>query len=273
MTVERDRRLRAVTERLSAAGVWDPEGDAARLVCRFFGPEDQAAAEAELEMAVGERERRVPIEHIVGSAFIDGAPFVVGSGAFIPRAESGPVIDIAADRGVLPEGGTVVDLCAGVGTLGLAIARRRPDARVVLVERDEVPVRYLHRNADRLTSGSLLTIVDADLLQLDVTTLGTADVVVANPPYVPPGLVLLPEWSEHQPKDALYGGEDGLVLVRRVIEIARDVLREGGRVVLEHDRAQPDVVRALLTQAGFTDVRAGVDGAGETRITQARTGR
>ncbi|KZX22726.1 N5-glutamine methyltransferase family protein [Rathayibacter tanaceti] len=271
MTVARATLQREVTRRLTRAGVWDPEGDARALLDRFLGPDDAASAQAELERAVAEREERIPLEHIVGMALVDGATYTVGTGAFIPRAESTRIIELAAAPEILRRGGAVLDLCAGVGTLGIGIALRRPDARVTLIERDEVPMRYLRRNIARLLGSerSSVTAVQADLYETDARGLAPADVVVANAPYVPQDLRLLPEWAEHQPREALYGGGDGLDLIRRAVEVARTVLPAQGTLLLEHDRAQPEAVRALLEAQGFAEVQTVLDSAGETRITRA----
>lgn len=271
--VERATLESTVRQRLERAGVWDPAGDACALLDRFLGPVDTASAEAELERAVTERVERLPLEHIVGAAVVDGATYVVGTGAFIPRSESTPVIEIATRPETLPMGGSVIDLCAGVGTLGIGIALRRSDASVTMVERDDVPIRYLRRNVARLLGPTrpAITVLQADLCAMDARQLRSADVVVANAPYVPLGLRLLPEWADHQPGEALYGGgHDGLDLIRRVIAMAREVLRPRGTVVLEHDRAQPDAVRVLAEKEGFAEIRTVVDSAGEPRITQAR---
>ncbi|HEX3784102.1 MAG TPA: HemK/PrmC family methyltransferase [Pseudonocardiaceae bacterium] len=269
---DREELLGLARQRLVAAGVWDPDGDLVALAERFLGPADPAAALAEFEVAVQERCARIPLGHITGDVAFDRLRLAVGSGVFVPRAESLAVVDWATGAGVVPEGGLVLDLCSGVGALGLAIARRRPDLRVVCVERADTAVRYLRRNVARyaVSTGPVRVHV-ADLCQPGcLDEYRDVDLITANPPYVQPSIKLLPEWADHQPKDAIYAGADGLDLIRVIAAHALRSLRPGGWLAVEHDRRQPEPVRQVLAAAGFTDLSTANDSAGEPRITTAR---
>ncbi|GAA3487787.1 HemK/PrmC family methyltransferase [Streptomyces cremeus] len=258
--------------RLTEAGVWDVEGDLTALRARFL-TEESPLALARFETAVAERCRRIPLGHLIGAVPFDGLELVVGSGVFVPRHESTSVVEWAASEATLPRGGRVLDLCSGVGALGLALSRRRPDASVTCVERDDTCLQYLARNAARNESVLGPVFVQAaDLTEpgcLDAH-LGVTDVVMANPPYVSPLWRLLPEWSEHQPRSAVYSGADGLLLIRRIVELSAAVLRRGGWLAIEHDKAQPEQVGALLRGDFFEEVTTLADTAGEPRITVAR---
>jgi release factor glutamine methyltransferase len=191
----------------------------------------------------------------------------------VPRRESTPLVAWAADEAELPRGGRVLDLCSGVGAIGLALSVRRPDAEVVCVERDDTAVQYLRRNAARhagATGTVHVRVADLGDPQCLAADRGVTDLILANPPYVPPHIRLLPEWAEHQPSAALYSGADGLDLIRRIAGLAGETLRPGGRLALEHDRSQPDDVRRLLEDGPFTDVTTLLDTAEEPRITVAR---
>ncbi|MFF9203234.1 N5-glutamine methyltransferase family protein [Streptomyces sp. NPDC014986] len=273
VTAQRTRSVHdAARARLTEAGVWDVEGDLAALRERFLAVETPAAL-ARFETAVAERCRRIPLGHITGSTEFDGLELVVGSGVFVPRRESTTLVARVAEDTTLPYRGTVLDLCSGVGALGLALSRRRPDAAVTCVERDDTCLQYLRRNVARneaVLGG--VTVLAADLTApgcLDAYR-GRTDLVMANPPYVAPDVRLLPEWSEHQPRAAVYSGADGLDLIRRIAVLAAAALRPGGRLALEHDRAQPEQVRELLHGHAFEEITTCVDTAGEPRITVAR---
>ncbi|MDX2680428.1 N5-glutamine methyltransferase family protein [Streptomyces sp. NY05-11A] len=257
---------------LTEAGVWDVEGDLTALRERFL-TEESPMALTRFETAVAERCRRIPLGHLIGAVPFDGLELVVGSGVFVPRHESTSVVEWAASDTTLPHGGTVLDLCSGVGALGLALSKRRPDASVTCVERDDTCLQYLARNAARNESVLGPVVVQAaDLTEpgcLDAH-LGTTDLVMANPPYVSPLWRLLPEWSEHQPRSAVYSSADGLLLIRRIAELSAAVLRPGGRLAIEHDRAQPAQVSALLRGDFFEEIATLCDIAGEPRITVAR---
>jgi len=167
----------------------------------------------------------------------------------------------------------VLDLCAGVGTLGLAIARRRPDACVWCLERDDTAVQYLRRNLARQAAVTgQLTVQVADLMEPDCLDAhaGATDVIVANPPYVPPSQPLPPEWAEHHPRAAVYGGADGFDVIRRIAALGAITLRPDGQLALEHDRSQPEAVQQILIHHGYSDVTTVTDSAGDRRITVAR---
>ncbi|MER7664252.1 MULTISPECIES: HemK/PrmC family methyltransferase [unclassified Streptomyces] len=258
--------------RLTEAGVWDVEGDLDALVEHLLTSGTPTAL-ARFEAAVAERCRRIPLGHIIGSAPFDGLELVVGSGVFVPRHESTALVAWAADEKTLPYEGSALDLCSGVGALGLALSRRRPDAAVTCVERDDTCLQYLNRNVARNQAvlGSV-SVLAADLTHpgcLDAH-LGTTDLLMANPPYVSPDVRLLPEWSEHQPRAAVYSGADGLDLIRRIVVLAAAALSPGGHLALEHDRAQPEQVRELLHGDSFEEITTFADTAGEPRITVAR---
>ncbi|MFI9640496.1 N5-glutamine methyltransferase family protein [Micromonospora sp. NPDC051925] len=269
-----DELLDQARRELTEAGLWDVDGDVAALAERFLGHAPRPVRVAEFTAAVAERRARIPLGHLTGTTTFDGLRLVVGSGAFIPRTESVALVEWAAQPDVLPTAGTVLDLCSGVGAIGLALARRRPDATVCCVERDDTALQYLRRNATRLADVTgAVGVLTVDLTEpgcLDAYEAAT-DLIVANPPYVPPSLRLLPEWADHHPRDAIYSGPDGLDLIRRIAALSATTLRPGGWLGVEHDRAQPGAVRQILTEHGFTDIVTLTDSAGETRLSVART--
>jgi release factor glutamine methyltransferase len=270
-----EEALRRARERLADAGVWDVTGDLETLADCFLGRVDPPTALARFQAAVAERCARIPLAHITGSVSFDGLHLVVGSGVFVPRAESVGLVEWAAGYDVVPHGGRVLDLCSGVGALGLAVARRRPDLSVACVERDDTAVQYLRRNVARHAAVTgRVEIEVADLFEPGCLPRHRgADLIVANPPYVAPHVRLLPEWAEHQPKGALYSGPDGLDLIGCIVAHAVGTLRPGGWLGLEHCWRQPAPVRRLLVAAGFTDISTSADPTGDPRITVARTPR
>jgi release factor glutamine methyltransferase len=266
-------------KRLVEAGVWDVDGDLAALVDRFLVRADQRAAAAEFDAAVAERCARIPLGHITGTAHFDGLVFAVGSGAFVPRKESTELVAWAAKQ--LPSDGRALDLCSGVGALGIALARRRPDASVACVEKDGTALVYLRRNAERHRGSSVpvqvlpMDLLDPQLLEpagrARAGLTGQVDLVMANPPYVPPHVRLLPEWSKHQPRDAIYAGSDGMTLIRAIAALATRVLCRDGWLAFEHHHNQSEVVQAVIADAGkFAEAETFADSAGEPRITLAR---
>ena len=255
---------RRVALRLRAAGVPSPEADAAALIEYVSGSrspfvELAAEQEAQLEDLVAKRCRRVPLQHLTGSAGFRYLDLEVGPGVFVPRPETEVLVDIALQEPF----DRAVDLCTGSAAIALSLAMET-GADVVAVEVDPLALQWARRNA----AGRVEVLV-ADVCADDLSHLGPVDLVVSNPPYIPEAMVPRdPEVALHDPPVALFGGVDGLDVVRCVLAQARRLLRPGGRVLLEHGEYQGAQVRALLD--GFDEVRTWQDLTGRDRITGGR---
>lgn len=246
---------------LEAAGVWDTDSDLSSLVDRFLVRADKQRALDEFRLAVSERCNRVPLGHILGTVEFDELSLVVGSGVFIPRPHS-IVIHKWLDDTELPKGTRVLDLCAGSGAIGLAIARRRPDLNVTCVEFERVAVNYLKRNIARLATKNMrIDAVQADIRESEAFAHFSHQVglIVANPPYVPRQMQLQPEWSDHHPTAAVYSGADGLDLTRQITALAITLLVTNGWLVIEHGEDQAHAVRELFEQHQLTEIRTVID--------------
>lgn len=228
---------------------------------------------------VARRVRREPLQHLTGSAAFRHLELAVGPGVFVPRPETEEVAQVAIDaaaRAVADRGSAVVvDLCTGSGAIALAVATEVPGAVVHAVELDAAAHGWAARNVAAVTadgSAAVVHLVRGDartaLPELD----GTVDVVVANPPYVPPGAVPQdPEVADHDPAVALYGlGHDGLEVPRGVTAAAARLLRPGGTYVMEHAEVQAEAARATAAGAGLVDVVTRPDLTGRPRMVVAR---
>ena len=159
----------------------------------------------------------------------------------------------------------VLDLCAGSGAVGISIAAERPRSSVDLVEVSEGAAAVARRNAARLASGRV-RVITGDLF----AALGEKvryDAIAANPPYVATADAkrLAPDVLQHEPHLALFAGDDGLAVIRRIAAGIRDWLAPGGLFVTEIDPAQGQAVLALLREAGLTQLRIERDLAGLDR--------
>ncbi len=234
---------------------------------------------AALEAAVARREAREPLQHITGTAPFRTLTLEVGPGVFVPRPETEVVAGIAIDAaaavaatGRVPE---IADLCAGSGAIGLAVAAEVPRARVTMIELDADAFGYLERN---LAASPPAVRERARAMRGDARTAladrdGTLDVVVSNPPYVPPGATPRePEVAEHDPAVALYGlGADGLEVPRGIAAAAARLLRAGGLFVIEHGEEQGPEVRAFLADGGaWRDIETRPDLTDRPRCSVAR---
>ncbi|MCT8946930.1 HemK/PrmC family methyltransferase [Pseudomonas sp. A1437] len=247
---------------LQESGVWSLEEDLSCLVDRFIERADKKRALEEFMLAVHERCNRIPLGHIVGTVDFDDLPLVVGSGVFIPRSHSRVIHKWIESSAAMPSGAKVLDLCAGSGAIGLAIARRRPDLKVTCVEFDPIAVQYLKRNIDRLSCKG----VQANHLCADIGDEQAfapfekqIGLIVANPPYVPQAQELLPEWGEHHPQASVYSGTDGLEMIRQIIALADRLLVRDGWLVMEHGEGQAEAVRELFRRDHLTDIETVID--------------
>ena len=258
---------------LAAAGI-EPGADAQLLVGHVLGEsrgrvqalaimgspisdEDRARA----MLLADERASRVPLQHLTGRAAFRGIELEVGPGVFVPRPETESVAQFAIDAlaavavvSAQGSGPIAVDLCTGSGAIALALASEVPQASVWAVEKSPEAHAWASRNVARLGDGRVHLVPGdvAEARQLLEPLLGRVNVLVSNPPYVPVGMVPRdPEVRDHDPELALYGGEDGLDLVRVISRVALDLVAPGGALVLEHAEQQGDAIRALLAADGW----------------------
>ncbi|PPK98668.1 release factor glutamine methyltransferase [Kineococcus xinjiangensis] len=276
--------LSAAAERLDAAGVGSARADAELLLAHAAGVEPARLrvlavlgepvpgdVAERFERLLEQRAARVPLQHLTGRAPFRGVELAVGPGVFVPRPETEVVAGLAVAEALrCGEAPVVVDLCAGSGAIAIAVAMEVPGARVHAVELDPMAHAWAERNVAALAPGVDLRLGDAHraLPELD----GAVDVVVSNPPYVPPGAVPVdPEVRDHDPELALYGGgEDGLEVPRRVIAAAARLLRPGGYLVWEHAEVQAEAAAAALAGPHWAEVSGHADLTGRSRATSAR---
>jgi release factor glutamine methyltransferase len=262
---------------LAAAGIDSARTDAEFLAAHAAGTERGRLALAEpvdpgffdrFADAIATRARRVPLQHITGIAAFGPLQLQVGPGVFIPRPETEAILEWAlAQR--LPESPVIVDLCTGSGALAVALATAIPGATVIAVDDDPAALDYARRN----TASTPVRLVAADVTEpgLLPDLLGAVDLVVANPPYIPAGAELEPEVSHHDPHHALFGGVDGMAVIRPLVRRAADWLRTGGMLAVEHDDTTSRAcVEAVRDTGAFTDVTPRRDLAGRLRFVTAR---
>jgi len=267
---------------LGEAGIADPVVDVELLVAHVLGVgrgEVQAAAvrgddlaDADVEAVaalVARRATREPLQHITGRAPFRHLELAVGPGVFVPRPETEVVVQFAIDAlaaAASPEP-IGVDLGTGSGAIALAMATEVPHARVFAAEISP----EAHAWAARNTAGAAnVTLELADLAAAFPQLEGRADVVISNPPYVPDDAVPRdPEVRLFDPALALYGGADGLDVVRVLSRRGLALLRPGGVLVLEHGELQGAQIRSLLLADGWLAVATHRDLTQRDRATTA----
>lgn len=262
---------------LARAGVASPRVDAELLAAAALGTDRGRLAFARWDDAalsrfrglVRRRAAREPVQYLTGGAGFRRLLVPVGPGVFVPRPETESLVSWAV--AALRPGSVVVDLCAGSGAIGLALADEVPGLAVHAVERDPVAFRWLSSNC----AGTPVRPWLADLADAPVALDAGVDLVVANPPYLPESLAgqVEPEVARHEPPAALWVAGDGLAVLHRVVERAAVLLRPGGHLAVEHGDGQEEGALAALAGGAWRDRRGHPDLAGRPRfVTATRAG-
>lgn len=258
--------LRDAQARLERAGVGGADVDAELLAAHALGVgrgEVQAAAvrgarldpvrRARFDVLVAQRATRVPLQHLTGRAPFRHLELRVGPGVFVPRPETEMVAQLAIDalRAAATPEPIGVDLGTGSGAIALALATEVPHARVHAAENDVQAYLWAKENFAEVGAANA-RVAFVDLAEAFPDLDGTVSVLVSNPPYVPDDAVPRdPEVRFFDPPAALYGGPDGLDVVRVLSAVGRRLLHPGGVLVLEHGEWQGPDIRTLLTADGW----------------------
>ncbi|HKS43716.1 MAG TPA: peptide chain release factor N(5)-glutamine methyltransferase [Amycolatopsis sp.] len=272
------------TRILEDAGVESPRNDAELLAAHVLGVErgrlpmvplvDPPVIDAIGQLAA-QRAKRVPLQHLTGWAALGGITVGVGPGVFVPRPETELLLEWGLELLRGREYPVVVDLCAGSGALALAVANARPDAVVYAVDNDPHALAWARHNADaRAEAGDTpIRLYSGDVGDSSIFTEldGLVDLVLCNPPYVPPGGELPPEVIDHDPPQAVFAAEGGLAVFRHAVGTAARLLKPGGGLAIEHDdthgSAAPTLVSARKVLTGVEDH---LDLTGRPRFVTAR---
>lgn len=272
---------RAWVSQLAKAGVASPERDVELLLSHALDvslgrlalveslPEGRAE---DIDALIARRAAREPLQHITGSAAFRFVELEVGPGVFVPRPETELLAGWAIDQAKDLHEPVIVDLCTGSGAIAKAIAQELPGARVHAVELDE----SAHGWAARNLAGTGVDLRHGDMAEAFDDLLGTVDVVVCNPPYIP-----LEAWEsvesearDHDPHLALFSGDDGLDAIRVLERRAAQLLRSRGVLGCEHADVQGTSAPGVFAATGhWSDVVDHRDLAGRPRFLTARLAR
>nr|WP_315258580.1 peptide chain release factor N(5)-glutamine methyltransferase [uncultured Duganella sp.] len=207
-----------------------------------------------------------PIAYIVGQREFFGLPFEVSDAVLIPRPDTELLVELTLDR--LPRAGRVLDMGTGSGAIAVSLAHTRRDADVTALDVSADALAVARRNAE--ANGARVTFLHSDWY---AALQGAApfDVIASNPPYIASGDHHLSEGDlRFEPVGALTDHADGLSALRTIIAGAPPQLKPQGWLLMEHGYDQAAQVRALLTEAGYTDVQSWQDLAGIERVSGGR---
>lgn len=225
--------------------------------------EDNAARLLEL---IERRYHGEPIQYITGETEFYGLPFRVTPDVLIPRPETEHLVEKALALAAAFERPRIVDVGTGSGAIAVALAHGLSEAQITAVDVSVAALKIARGNAERNGVSSHMRFLQSDLLAAAAGE--RFEIVVSNPPYVPTADrdSLSVEVREHEPALALFAGDDGLAVYRRLIPAAFAALEAGGSLLLEIGYGQSETVAAMLADAGFAHIEFVPDLQGILRV-------
>ena len=253
-----------IRQQLRKSGIEAATLEARELVCFGTGKSREELqrdgglyASPELEARVRELVDRhlagEPVAYLIGEWEFYGLPLDISRDVLIPR----PDTEVLAEQaiGYVQSQGPcrVLDLCAGSGCIGLAVASQAPQCRVVLGELSDGALKICRQNIRRNGLSGRVVPMQADALEKPEKSLGDFQCIISNPPYIPAGEIegLDVSVKDYEPHMALDGGEDGLDFYRAISEKWKDALVPGGRLYFEVGIGQADEVLRIMRAQGF----------------------
>jgi release factor glutamine methyltransferase len=271
--------LTAAIDTLTANAVGSPRMNAETLLMfvlnsdrayLYAHPEYELTADeqARYDEAVTERSTGKPAQYITGHQEFWGMDLIVSSAVLIPRPETEHVVETMLELARMKQAPRIVDVGTGSGCIALALAAELPWARVEAVDISPAALEVARANAARLQLDHRVIFQQRDLL--DGTPAETYDFVVSNPPYVPESEPdkAQREVREFEPKVAVFAGESGLEVYRRLGPQALTTLKPGGWLVVEIGFSLAAAVQDLLRD--WAEVRITPDLQGIPRVVAAR---
>ena len=253
--------------RLREAGAEDATQAARELVCTASGKTKNELLRDGLLYASPEVERAAyslcarhlagePVAYLIGEWEFYGLGLDISPAVLIPRPDTEVLVQTVVHE--LDSGADcrVLDLCAGSGCIGLAVASQVLRSRVLLGEWDEEALKVCRQNIRRTGLSGQVVSMQLNALEKAPARLGEFDCIVSNPPYIPDGDIAGLDASvrDYEPHLALKGGVDGLDFYRAICAHWREALRPGGRLYFEVGIGQADDVLRIMRTVGFGDI-------------------
>jgi release factor glutamine methyltransferase len=211
-----------------------------------------------------------PIQYITGETEFYGLPFRVTPDVLIPRPETEHLVEKVIDLASRIEQPRIVDVGTGSGAIAVALAKHLTDAFIVATDLSQAALEVAELNAGQNEVWERIRFLHGDLL---APVAGQRfDLIVSNPPYVSTAdrATLSVEVREHEPALALFAGDDGLEVYRRLIPAAFAMLVPGGYLALEIGCGQSPAITELLTTSGFVQIEFVPDLQGIPRVACAQ---
>ncbi len=268
-----------IRQELHRAGIQAATLEARELVCfaagktreqfvrdgRLYVPQD---VEEQARTLMRRHLAGEPLAYLIGEWEFYGLPLDISEQVLIPRSDTEVLAGEAIRWLQTQQDARVLDLCAGSGCVGLAVASQVHACRVVLGEKSEAALRICRQNIRRSGLLGRVTPMPADALEPPTRQLGEFDCIVCNPPYIPTQDIETLDVSvrDYEPHMALDGGEDGLEFYRAISENWREALHPGARLYFEVGIGQADSVLRIMRRQGFGELEIVPDTAGIPRV-------
>ena len=270
-----------IRQQFLRAGLPDPTLESRELVCCASGKSrEELSRDGRLYVpdTVEQQVRRLaqrhldgePVAYLIGEWEFYGLPLDISESVLIPRPDMEVLVDRALACIKTLDEPRVLDLCAGSGCIGLAIAKNAPGCHAVLGELDEGALRVCRQNIRRNDLTGRVVSLQLDAREKPPAHLGEFDCIVSNPPYIPDGDIAGLDVSvrDYEPHLALKGGEDGLDFYRDITRLWTAALRVGGRLLFEVGIGQADEVLRIMRSVGFGDLEITPDLNGIPRVVE-----
>lgn len=257
-----------IRQQLRRAGIEEATLEARELVCFGTGKSREQLVRDGGLYASPELEKRVrdlvdrhlagePVAYLIGEWEFYGLPLDISPEVLIPRPDTEVLAEQAIGYVKTLGECRVLDLCAGSGCIGLAVASQAPQARVVLGEWSDGALRICRQNIRRNGLSGRVVPMGADAREKPEKSLGEFQCIVSNPPYIPSGDIAGLDVSvkDYEPHLALDGGADGLDFYRSISQKWKEALVPGGRLYFEVGIGQADSVLRIMRAQGFGDIQ------------------
>ncbi len=217
----------------------------------------------DFERMVSLRENGVPTQYITGFCEFMGRSFFVDENVLIPRPDTEVLVETVIEKGKMEGFKSVLDIGTGSGCIAISLSLSGFDVTAADISQGAVDVASKNAKYNKTE----VKFVKSDLfsgLEKDAKF----DAIVSNPPYIPTDVIetLMREVKEHEPKSALDGGNDGLDFYRRITDMAREYLNDGGYVFYEIGYDQSDSLHKIFEGNGFVDIKTVKDYGGNDRV-------
>ncbi|WP_455581265.1 peptide chain release factor N(5)-glutamine methyltransferase [Dysosmobacter sp.] len=257
-----------IRQQLRRSGVEAATLEARELVCFGTGKTREELqrdgglyASPELESRVRDLTARhlsgEPVAYLIGEWEFYGLPLDISREVLIPRPDTEVLARLAIDYIRTLGECRVMDLCAGSGCIGLAVAAQAPQCRVVLGEYSDGALKICRQNIRRNSLSARVVPMQTNAREKPDRALGEFQCIVSNPPYIPSADIdgLDVSVRDYEPRLALDGGADGLDFYRDICEKWKEALLPGGRLYFEVGLGQADGVLRIMRAQGFGDIQ------------------